>query len=173
MRSFHMIVLLLVAGCTEPVPAAAGDAAMGDGHAGAVDAQAGTGMVDEVTCQTHTRTVVRPDGTKQETDTRFALVDVGPDDDFVVESCDYTSTTDGMTSFVFVPKDPGCPMGATCTVAGAPYPTPASVCSWSKLGTFFDGKLYVFCGSETRSYDASNTLVATSAYGYGSIRIHR
>ena len=166
-------LMLVWVGCNEPVRGGGTvDGAVGDGRAVDAPIGGGSGAIDTITCQTHTRTVVNADGSKQVSDSKFAVVDVGPDEDFVVESCDYTITSNGVVTKVFVPVDGACPAGATCTTAGVPFPMPTTVCTWNRLGTFFDGRLYVFCGSETRTYNTSGTLTGTTSYSYGVIRVH-
>jgi hypothetical protein len=167
-----VVAVLALCACGSTEPGQVADAAAGGSSDGGLRSDAGT-SVDGVTCQTHTRTVVNADSTKVVTDTRFALVAIAPDEDFVVESCNYTQTSGGVTTQLFVPVDGACPAGATCSNTGPALPTPTNACSWNRLGTFFDGKLYVFCGTETRNYNAGGALTSTGGYGYASIRVHR
>lgn len=178
MRKNIVSVVVLVVSCG-PQQYQVGDDgttvdAIGDGSGSGSDH---TPVVDTLTCQTHTITVVNANGTKTVTDSGFALVpNIDPTSAFVVETCDYIQsvTTGGVTTtaYVFVPKDQACPSGASCTASGAAFPTPAHECNYNNAGMFFDGQLYVTCTTHTTNYDANGNVTSTLDYGPRTIRLH-
>lgn len=171
----RLILVGLLVGCSSSQTNGAGDDTTGpviDAPQLSMDAHALTAQT--LTCQTHTRVENKADGTRTESDTLFALVDgIDPASDFLVETCEYVLLTGGMTFPLYKPFDPACPAGSTCTTSGTAYPSVTNACSWSRGGTFLDGKLYVYCGQQTRNYNASNALTSTSGTTIGVIRLHR
>lgn len=130
---------------------------------------------EDIVCETHTQTTIASDGSKTVSDVRFALVDVAPTDDYWIEYCDYTNTaSDSGVTRLYVPTDPACPPGATCTNTGAALPTPTSACAWQhQNGTFLDGKLQILCGTDYRQYTTDGIVAFASSYTYSAIRLHR
>lgn len=170
MRSLLGLVIAALSACGSTEQGHADAQLAGTGDARADSGSPGT--VDNVPCQTHTRTVVNSDGAKQETDTRFAIVDVAPGDAPLIEACGYMVNANGVVTPGFVPIDPACPSGATCSASGTALPTPSTVCTWNRYGLFFDDKLYISCGTASRSYNAQGAMTSSTSGGYTTIRIH-
>ena len=158
-------VLLLVVACGP----GSNTTTIGGGDAGSGSGGSGSGSVNEVTCQTHTRSVVAAYGSRTVTDTKFAIVDgVDPSSDFVIESCDLTLNGTPLGTAA----DPPCPSGSTCSSSGAPFVTGAHVCIWDKIGSFVDSHLVVSCGSTTTVFNSSGMMTSQTVEAYGAIRVH-
>jgi len=137
-----------------------------------------TPTVDTLQCKTHTFTTNNAGGTRTIASNMFAIVDgIDPLGSFVVESCDLTITqtnASGTTTTTLngAPVDPACPANATCTAGGDAYPTFMHFCSFTRGGSFIDGKLYVFCGLGTQAFDATGKLTSVFSESYATIRLH-
>lgn len=121
------------------------------------------GAVAAVECnKTFKQTTVDANGRETEVRRYFAVFDnVHPGDSFVVELCDLL--TSGSSDV------PACPVGATCS--GDPLPT-GRECYVERGGTFYDGKLFVQCGSGFTRTDAQGTLLDSGERVYQSLRVY-
>ncbi len=146
-------------------------AACGPASDGRVDAGAGPGSApsngaQDLTCQSYTTIQTNDDGSRSAMTQKYALVDVDPTSDYLVEACDFVETINGAPS-------PACSTGATCTTAGTPPPTPAHVCTWFHGGTFNDDKLLVSCGFKSVSTGSNGAVTSTIETSYSAVRIRR
>lgn len=127
--------------------------------AGATDALTRP-VTTEVNCQPYVHTITYADGSRRVDTRRYGVVDsIGPDDEFTVETCGLTYT----------PTPAECPMGATCS--GSVVPSGEQCYRTYRTGEYWDGKLFVYCGTKTEGYNASGTLIGTSGYAYASVRV--
>jgi hypothetical protein len=114
------------------------------------DAVAGPPVTIDVTCSMTRYTAIYPDGRKTLFDYSTAVLDVGPEDIFAIETCE-------------LPVMVSCPAGATCT--GDPSPFGQPYCSRSyRSGSFVNGKLTVLCGYVIVQYAANGSVANRSEW---------
>ncbi len=107
--------------------------------------------------------MVTPTGSGGRTETTivYGLVDgVSPTDEYFLES----------SSYVHSPPQQGCAAGSTCT--GDPNLEPQAVYWAYRSGAFAAGKLYFYCGQETRTFAAGGAMTSLSSFARTG-RIHR
>jgi hypothetical protein len=124
-------------------------------------------VATDVTCQARVHVQTNADGSRTESTTNVALLDVSPFDEYWIEQCDQVTVVNGVTQG-------SCGAGATCTDTGAPPPR-LPLCFWSfRPGQFeSDGRLSVICGSRSRSFNAAGAQLLEIESRFTTTRIHR
>lgn len=160
-------LVLLIAACT-PAPPPSGDddgtttdSSMGgaDGSTATTDGPPAVSMDVLSRCEPHTRTIVASDGRRTVQTYQWAVIDeVTLGDKFTVELCGPMPA----------PYEYTCATGSTCSGSIAPGGT---YCTQHSVGTYFNNRLAIMCGSSYEAYDANGTLTSSSSNGYQSIRV--
>lgn len=152
-----------------PLAAALGVAACGSKGAaqtvidaapdGLVIADAGEVVIDHPCANTQTDFVDHGNDNTTTVETYWGLVQVQPQDDFVVEQCDF-------------PAPVVQPCGA-CSTSGDIAPTVDKTCVWTRGGAFYQGLLLVSCGAKITDDDLFHGTQVVTYSGPQTVRVHK